>query len=111
MSRRPCCATCRTSIGWCRKKIFGPVQVIMPFDSEDEGGAAGQRHLLRLGLRRLDCGRRTADAHGARAVQAGQVFINNYGAGGGVELPFGGVKKIRAWPRKGVSKPFTASPA
>ncbi|RYE73715.1 MAG: aldehyde dehydrogenase family protein, partial [Oxalobacteraceae bacterium] len=28
----------------------------------------------------------------ARAVRAGQVFINNYGAGGGVELPFGGVK-------------------
>ena len=29
----------------------------------------------------------------ARALRAGQVFINNYGAGGGVELPFGGVKK------------------
>lgn len=28
----------------------------------------------------------------ARKLQAGQVFINNYGAGGGVELPFGGVK-------------------
>ena len=25
-------------------------------------------------------------------VRAGQVFINNYGAGGGVELPFGGVQ-------------------
>ena len=23
---------------------------------------------------------------------SGQVFVNNYGAGGGVELPFGGVK-------------------
>ena len=28
----------------------------------------------------------------ARRVRSGQVFINNYGAGGGVELPFGGVK-------------------
>ena len=28
----------------------------------------------------------------ARAIKTGQVFINNYGAGGGVELPFGGVK-------------------
>ena len=28
----------------------------------------------------------------ARKVKSGQVFINNYGAGGGVELPFGGVK-------------------
>jgi aldehyde dehydrogenase (NAD+) len=26
----------------------------------------------------------------ARDLRAGQVFINNYGAGGGVELPFGG---------------------
>jgi aldehyde dehydrogenase (NAD+) len=28
----------------------------------------------------------------AKAVKAGQVFMNCYGAGGGVELPFGGVK-------------------
>jgi len=28
----------------------------------------------------------------ARKLQAGQVFVNNYGAGGCVELPFGGVK-------------------
>jgi len=28
----------------------------------------------------------------ARRLQAGQVFVNNYGAGGGIELPFGGVK-------------------
>jgi aldehyde dehydrogenase (NAD+) len=27
----------------------------------------------------------------AHAVRSGQVFINNYGAGGGIELPFGGV--------------------
>ena len=27
----------------------------------------------------------------ARRVRSGQVFINNYGAAGGVELPFGGV--------------------
>jgi len=27
----------------------------------------------------------------AKALKAGQVFVNNYGAGGGVELPFGGV--------------------
>ncbi len=29
----------------------------------------------------------------ARAIRAGQVFLNNYGAGGGVELPFGGIGK------------------
>ena len=27
----------------------------------------------------------------ARKLRAGQVFLNNYGAAGGVELPFGGV--------------------
>lgn len=27
----------------------------------------------------------------ARALRCGQVFVNNYGAGGGVELPFGGI--------------------
>jgi aldehyde dehydrogenase (NAD+) len=29
----------------------------------------------------------------AKAMKCGQVYINCYGAGGGVELPFGGVKK------------------
>ena len=29
----------------------------------------------------------------AKRLRAGQVFINNYGAAGGVELPFGGVGK------------------
>jgi len=28
----------------------------------------------------------------ARRLNCGQVFVNNYGAGGGVELPFGGVR-------------------
>ena len=44
-----------------------------------------------------DGGRRTADGGRqfrlARDLRAGQVFVNNYGAGGGVELPFGGVGK------------------
>ena len=29
----------------------------------------------------------------ARGIRAGQVFVNNYGAGGGIELPFGGVRR------------------
>ena len=36
-----------------------------------------------------DGGRQFRVAH---AIDAGQVFINNYGAGGGIELPFGGMK-------------------
>jgi acyl-CoA reductase-like NAD-dependent aldehyde dehydrogenase len=29
----------------------------------------------------------------AKRVRAGQVFVNGYGAGGGIELPFGGFKR------------------
>ena len=29
----------------------------------------------------------------AKSVKAGQIYVNGYGAGGGIELPFGGVKK------------------
>jgi aldehyde dehydrogenase (NAD+) len=29
----------------------------------------------------------------AKSLKCGQVFINSFGAGGGVELPFGGVKR------------------
>jgi hypothetical protein len=28
----------------------------------------------------------------SKGIKSGQVFVNNYGAGGGVELPFGGVR-------------------
>ena len=49
-------------------------------------------------------GRATAGGSCAwRARSArGQVFVNNYGAGGGVELPFGGVKPFRPRPREGL---------
>ena len=38
----------------------------------------------------------------AKAIKSGQVFINNYGAGGGVELPFGGVGKSGHGREKGM---------
>jgi aldehyde dehydrogenase (NAD+) len=46
----------------------------------------------------------------AKALQTGQVFINNYGAGGGVELPFGGVKGSGYGREKGLEalKSFTS---
>lgn len=75
-----------------QEEIFGPVQVIMPFDTEEEALALanGTPFGLVCGIWTSDGGRQLRMA---RAAQAGQVFINNYGAGGGVELPFGGVKK------------------
>ena len=75
-----------------QEEIFGPVQVIMPFDTEEEALALanGTPYGLVCGIWTSDGGRQLRMG---RAAHAGQVFINNYGAGGGVELPFGGVKK------------------
>ncbi len=71
------------------EEIFGPVQVIMPFDNDDEAIAIanGTRYGLVASLWTQNGARQMRLA---RRLRSGQVFINNYGAGGGVELPFGG---------------------
>ena len=75
-----------------REEVLGPVLAAIPFDDE--------RDALRI-ANGTDYGL-VADIwteYGARqmrmakGVRAGQVFVNGYGAGGGVELPFGGFKK------------------
>jgi acyl-CoA reductase-like NAD-dependent aldehyde dehydrogenase len=38
----------------------------------------------------------------SRDVGAGQVFVNTYGASGGVELPFGGIKRSGHGREKGL---------
>ena len=38
----------------------------------------------------------------SRKLQCGQVFVNNYGAGGGIELPFGGTKRSGHGREKGL---------
>jgi aldehyde dehydrogenase (NAD+) len=75
-----------------QEEIFGPVLVAMPFDTEAEAIALANatQYGLLAGVWTRDGGRQMRLAH---ALQSGQVFINDYGAGGGVELPFGGVKK------------------
>ncbi len=74
-----------------QEEIFGPVQVVIPFRDEAEAIriANGTRYGLVAGVWTRDGGRQLRLA---RALKSGQVFVNNYGAGGGVELPFGGVK-------------------
>jgi aldehyde dehydrogenase (NAD+) len=73
-----------------QQEIFGPVQVIIPFDTEEDAVkiANGTDFGLVAAIWTLDGSRQMRLA---KRLRAGQVFINNYGAGGGVELPFGGV--------------------
>jgi aldehyde dehydrogenase (NAD+) len=72
-----------------QEEIFGPVQVVIPFEDEADAVriANGTAFGLVAGVWTADGGRQMRLA---KALRAGQVFINNYGAGGGVELPFGG---------------------
>ena len=74
-----------------QEEIFGPVQAVIPFDTEAEALAIanGTAFGLVAGVWTRDGSRALRLA---RKLQCGQVFINNYGAGGGIELPFGGVK-------------------
>ncbi len=73
-----------------REEVFGPVLAAMPFSDEDEAVALanGTPYGLVAGIWTRDGARQLRLA---RRVRAGQVFVNNYGAGGGVELPFGGM--------------------
>ena len=75
-----------------QSEIFGPVQVVIPFEDEAEALAIanGTEFGLVASVWTRDGARQMRMA---KALKAGQVFINNYGAGGGVELPFGGVGK------------------
>ena len=74
-----------------QEEVFGPVLSAMAFQDEDHAVelANATQFGLVAGIWTRDGARQFRMA---RRVHSGQVFINNYGAGGGVELPFGGVK-------------------
>ena len=73
-------------------EVFGPVLATIPF--EDEADAVALANATEYGLVAGIWTANTSRAvRVARKVRAGQVYINAYGAGGGIELPFGGVKK------------------
>lgn len=75
-----------------QEEIFGPVLVALRFHDEDEAVriANDTPYGLVAGVWTSDLGR---SMRLSRRIEAGQVFVNNYGSGGGVELPFGGVKR------------------
>jgi aldehyde dehydrogenase (NAD+) len=72
-----------------RDEVFGPVLAVLPF--EDEADAVALANATDYGLvaaiwtrdggRQMRVGKR---------LRTGQVFVNCYGAGAGIELPFGG---------------------
>jgi acyl-CoA reductase-like NAD-dependent aldehyde dehydrogenase len=84
-----------------QEEIFGPVLAIIAFDDVEEAIAIANRSQYGL-----VSGVWTRDINKAMAVsariKAGQVYINTYGAGGGVELPFGGYKKSGYGREKGL---------
>ena len=75
-----------------QEEIFGPVQVVIPFDDEADALriANGTAYGLVAGVWTRDGSRALRLS---RALKCGQVFINNYGAGGGVKASGHGREK------------------
>ncbi len=74
-----------------REDVFGPVLAVVPFNTEDEAIliANGTDYALLAAEWTSDLSR----AHRlAKENSASQVYVNTYGAGGSVELPFGGFR-------------------
>ena len=73
-------------------EVFGPVLSVIPFDDEDDAVrlANATDYGLIAGIWTRDGARQIRVA---KQMKCGQVYVNTYGAGGGVELPFGGVKR------------------
>ena len=75
-----------------QQEVFGPVLGAFPFD--DEADAIALANSTDYGLLAAVWTENGGRQHRvSKAVRCGQVFVNCYGAGGGVELPFGGVKR------------------
>jgi aldehyde dehydrogenase (NAD+) len=75
-----------------QQEVFGPVLAAMSFTDEADAIALanGTDYGLLAAVWSENGGRQQRVA---KALKCGQVFINSFGAGGGVELPFGGVKR------------------
>ena len=74
------------------EEVFGPVLSLIPFEDEADAVriANGTDYGLVAAVWTRDGARQMRMS---KAVRAGQVYINCFGAGGGIELPFGGTGK------------------
>jgi aldehyde dehydrogenase (NAD+) len=84
-----------------QEEIFGPVLSIICFDELDEAAELANRsqYGLLAGVWTRDINKALILA---TRIKVGQVYVNTYGAGGGVELPFGGYKKSGYGREKGL---------
>jgi aldehyde dehydrogenase (NAD+) len=85
-----------------REEVFGPVLAVTSFATADEAVALANAtdYGLIAGVWTSSIG--TAQRM-IRDVVSGQVFVNTYGASGGVELPFGGFKRSGFGREKGAA--------
>ena len=84
-----------------QEEIFGPVLAMIEFDDLEQAAeiANHSQYGLVSGIWTRDINKAMLLAS---RIKAGQVYINTYGAGGGVELPFGGYKKSGYGREKGL---------
>lgn len=91
-----------------REEIFGPVLSVLTFAEQAEAAMLADDTAFGLvtSIWTTDVDRALWLA---RHVKSGQVYVNSYGAGGGVPLPFGGYKKSGFGREKGLEAVYEYS--